>query len=173
MSKLFLVSVTKKLDHLIPMKKSMGSALIPFTSLTYRTIQTTCVLCPWTGWKAGGSPWTGTITGWSMPCSGNRAKRWRIFTGGSISTTRKISGAIPFPFPMWWSCMKRALIPPITWTVSAFRSCRASSAQGRRRRSGMFPCGNSLAMQGNRRRRQGRKRRIKSPGNRKGVDGLC
>ncbi len=48
--------------------------------------------------ESRGSPWTGTITGWSMPCSGNRAKRWRIFTGGSISTTRKISRAIPFRF---------------------------------------------------------------------------
>lgn len=89
------------LERISSYEKSMGSALIPFTSLTYRTIQTTCVLCPWTGWKAGGFPWTGTITGWFMPCSGNRAKRWRIFTGGSISTTRKILRAIPFPFLMW------------------------------------------------------------------------
>lgn len=83
------------------------------------------------------------------------------------------SGATPFPFPMWWSCMRMARTPHITWTVSASRSCRASLTQGHRRPGGMFRCGNSLTMQGNRQRRQSRKRRIKGPESRKGADSLC
>ena len=61
------------------------------------------------------------------------------------------------------------------WYVDSigFKELPDFSAQEHRRQSGMFPCGNSLTVRGNRRRRQGRKRRIKSPGNRKGVDGLC
>ena len=155
------------------MKKSMGSAHIPFTSLTYRTIQIISVLCLWIGCRAKGFPWTGIITRWSMQGSGKQAKHWRIFTGGSISTTRKISGAIPFLFPMCWSCMRKVQTPPITWTVSAFRSCRVSSAQECRRQNGIFRYGNSLTMQGNRQRRQSRKYRIKRPGSRKGADDLC
>ena len=82
-------------------EKSTGSALILFISLAYRTIQITSVLwsLDWLeskGFSVDRDHYQMVYT----QGSGNRAKHWRIFTGGSISTTRKISGATPFRFRM-------------------------------------------------------------------------
>jgi len=58
-------------------EKSMGLAHIPFTSLTYRTIQIISVLCLWIGCRVRGFPWTGIITRWSIQSEKKGASRHR------------------------------------------------------------------------------------------------